>query len=895
MASHAHENGYSIWRESEHQELWYAAADMTRPIPVHIPSALGTLGYYVCIKGPAAWADGLGGVAFKAEIGGLRPDDIHLEAGEGLDDERRLPSRTEGAVWHLLCRARMSRGDGTIEFVNWQAEFGPADVLLCTWPRYITSGQADQWLECQADPRWAPTGIPLGGIGCGRVDLCRDGRLRNFSGNNNQDVPLEEPAGLDGAFLAVTEGDDTVALTTAPVGDIPGCGALDFDGRFPQAQLRASVFEGIDVTVTGSGMICPHDLRRSAMPGVLLRWRVKNTSSQARRIACSFSWPNLIGIGGGIGEAETDIGKGDGVYCDWEETDGQRQDRCDAEGFAAVVFSSDRELRRPNAAGRHVLAVGKSADAEAWAEPQAGRGRVGQTLTLQPGEARTADMALVWEMPRWVDALGTDNGHLWQNYFDDGLVIVAELLENADDILAQTGALAALPAETSLPDWLKRRLSNCNYPLVTNSVLYRDGRFSINEGPTEMVGCYGTIDQRLGAHPATQLLFPELNDKELTEFGDYQSGNGGINHDLGHGHLDSGPRDQPWPDIPCSFVIQCARHAWSTGDERFEERMWPKARKALLRDAIWAEAGDGVAQTGRNPGTSYDGYHYEGTTPYLGTLWLAALAVMEKWSTARGDDELLGKIPEWRRAALERMAADLWNGSFYRTCGSAGGPMRETSHAGQLAGQVYTHLLTGGNVVPDDRLGGCVEALMHLNGSDRYAVPPDEVSPDGEEATEYGWLPYVEAFGLSAAATVRDARVLPVWERVVRAMDQGGARLCDTRLMYRPTTGEPSWGSYYMTAPASWLVYEALLDFWYEPGEGVLRLNPQLEGTVAVVHPLWWALADVDAKEITLRFVRTSSGRPLEIRRVEVPGADGAIVFDAPVRIAPGSTLNWGR
>lgn len=831
-----------ILLETEHQELWYPEADLSRPLDVHIPSALGTIGYYVCVRVPAEYADRLGGVVVRAKIGGLRPDDLTLKAGEGMKAADRLPCRTPGYLWRLLCRAYMSRGDGTIEFAGWPAELARTDVLLCTWPRYIESGQADDWLECRKDPAWSPGGIPLGGIGCGKVELCRDGRFRNFTANNNQDMPLEDPAGLKGACLEVlVDGKTRRALRSEANGKGP---KIEFSGRFPQAKLSVdNLVPGVDVSVLASGMVCPHDLRRSSMPGMIVRWTVANRGKKPRDVCCMMSWPNLIGIGGGMAEEETDIGRGDGSYAYWEDTDGRTEEVVDTPRLKGVRFAGSAHPRRLASSGTHLLAVRGGPAAEAQAGD--GKGTVGVSLEVPAGGTATADMALVWAMPHWVDSKGVDRGHLWQRFFSTDEEMAGIILDEADDILSQAGSLARLLDASTLPDWLKSRLSNCNYPLVTNSVLYRDGRFSVNEGPTEMVACYGTIDQRLGAHPAAQLFFPGLNEQELTEFAAIQSPNGGINHDLGHGHLENPAREQAWPDIPCSFIIQCARHAWSTGDAAFETAMWPRARQALLRGAVWADEGGGVAQSGKGIGTSYDGYHYFGTTPYLGTLWLAALSVIEVWALKRGDRELLPRIAEWRRKALERMETDLWNGCYYRTYGSPGGPVRETSFAGQAAGQVFSRMLAGTDVLPEDRLAGCVEAIMSLNAAPKFPVPPDEATPEGEAAVEFGWLPYVEAFGLTAAATRGDPRVMEVWERMIRSVHQDGTRLCDTRLMYRPTTGEPSWGAYYMTAPASWLVYEALLDFFYARADGVLRLNPRLEGVLPLVHPLWWGRATV--------------------------------------------------
>ena len=125
------ENG-ALYREAEHQELWYPNADLTRPVEVHVTSALGVLGHYVCVRVPEECADLLGAVEVKVNIGGLRPDDLQLQPGEGVSCTDRFASTSEGYVWRILCRALVSRGDGILEFVGWPAELVRADLLLCT-------------------------------------------------------------------------------------------------------------------------------------------------------------------------------------------------------------------------------------------------------------------------------------------------------------------------------------------------------------------------------------------------------------------------------------------------------------------------------------------------------------------------------------------------------------------------------------------------------------------------------------------------------------------------------------------------------------------------------------------------------------------------------------------
>jgi len=859
--------------ENEHQELFYRKTDLTRPLAVHIPSPLGPLPYYFYAKVRRSHSGRLGGVEVRFDLEGLRPTHVLVPAGAGAPTPAAVPSSDPEYVWHCVCRAPLARGDGTMIANGWPAETGPVDVLLCTWPRYVTSGEADRRLALWSDPSWAPSGVPLGGIGCGRVDICRDGRFRNFSMNNNQDAPDESVEGLPGAYLALSENGHVVDLATKPVA--PGRGSvaeLVFQPRFPQAILSAQeCLAGIDVKVLLSGALCPHDLRTSCMPAFIVRWEVCNASPRTRRIECRMGWPNLIGLGGGLWRRESGTGYGDGTYHYWNDETGRKVEPVRGDGWVALRYTGEPAPQFLPSAGEHWLGVAGCRKENALIESSPARGEIGVSLEIPAGRTATATMIFVAAMPHWVDSLGVERGHLWQNHWPSGREMFVELVENHERILAKASELSALLDDSSLPDWLRRRLCNCMYPLVTNSVLYRDGRFSINEGPTEMSGCYGTMDQRLGAHPATQLFFPELNARELGQFAAIQGPKGDILHDLGGGHLERQPGDHSWPDLTCSFILQTARHAWSCGDAAFAEKMWPVVRRAAARHAMWAEEGRGVAQVGKGLGTSYDSYHYIGTTGYIATLWLATLAVAERWARETRDADLLERIPNWRRAALDRLETDLWNGSYYIAYGNAEGIRRETSHAGQLAGQVFARLLAGCDAVPAERAASCAAALLRLNGSRRYAVPPDETDADGKEVSAFGWLPYVEAFMLTAAAFFDRPGVWQVWKRMARAMDDD-AHPCDTRLMYRPLTGEPSWGAWYMTAPASWLVYDAILDFFHDEARHSFRLGTPVPGKYPLVHPLFWATADVAADgNVTVTVKKHFSQNPATVCSIELP------------------------
>jgi len=142
-----------VYLETEHQELFALDADLSQSVEVHVPSALGLLGYYVCLRVPEAFAGQLAKSGVRIRVGGLRPDDVSLAWGEGIDKmEQGAPSQEEGLSWVFLCRVYLSRGDGQMTFSGLPAGLERADVLVTTWPRFVLSGQADDWIRCQADP-----------------------------------------------------------------------------------------------------------------------------------------------------------------------------------------------------------------------------------------------------------------------------------------------------------------------------------------------------------------------------------------------------------------------------------------------------------------------------------------------------------------------------------------------------------------------------------------------------------------------------------------------------------------------------------------------------------------------------------------------------------------------
>lgn len=827
-----------------------------------------------------------------------------------------VPGTPDGLVWVHLGHASSERAYRKMTLNTNDGLTGLERICILQVPRRLHTGAVERSIrrELVGDPE-PLSGVPLGGVGAGKIEFCRDGLFRNITINGSIDAPIRFS---DATFFAVRAEVDGAShsriVSTEALHGLTPAARLDFEGAYPTAILRISdVGLPVEVEVSARGTIVPRNVHDSSMPLALFTVRIQ--APPDRRACCTvvFCVEDFLGCGGGLAPGLTERHTlSEGYYECWEERAGNVERPWSAGGVSGVLFDSGVKTEK-RSQGQYMLATDGPAaalltgwrvddESDTWVR-FAESGRFGKCddrpsggertacavavdVDLIPGEAREVRFVFAWHVPEFWQHPHYHYGHFYSNRFACATDVALYGLREFDRLWHESGEVPDLLLGSSLPQWLARSLCNDAFVFSSGTWLTRDGRFAVNEGPTQMFGCMGTMDQKLYANHYYSLFFPDLDRTELLGFARAQATNGGIQHDLGGGHLETKGVDCQWPDLTCALVILSLKHFQLTGDSDYIEEVYPRLVRAILDyHGIMDTDGDGLAD-GAGVGNTFDAEHFEGLSCYTATLTLAALRALEDLAVRMGDEPTAARCREVFTRARESAVKLLWNGSYfvgYRN--TASGAANGNCHVSQLAGEFFSRLCGLGPLYDESLARSAMESMLGLNYPADLAFPTNEATPDAKMPRRqmWGWLPHVRTFlgGLPVYFDMAD-RGLRVLERMQRALDEtNAANSWDLRLFYEPDTGLQHWGRFYMSAPATWLVYQALLGYVWDRPAGVLTLASNVPDNLLpldapIFTPGFWARLQIpkDRSEQRLRVIKRFD-RDLVVSTLRIPVRPG--------------------
>lgn len=894
----------------------------------------------------------------------------------GLKDHRKEPWKYEPTVikaegtpagkrWVRLATGANPRGFEwlAIKLPLSSDSSVPKFDYVCVSPneRYITHGRAERWIRDREKGKEVRCGMPLGGIGAGKIEIARDGSFRNITTNNNIDAPFYHP---DLCFMAASVNGHARILRDEPAVGLTPVEKIEFSGRYPIAQLTfADKAWPIPIKVTAWSPIIPGKIDDSSLPVAVLVFELENTTKKELKVSVAVSWENLIGSGGRPQLMRT-WGK-TGHYLRFREDEGNTVDsfitglrvppytvtfkgpsktEADGEGSHMLMvwpgehmgtkgpgcqltaFSAETASDHWRGFGKALLGVRQ--DRSDPSDPSDTAGTAIINGELYPGEKVVVPFVLAWYMEHFRQLGKEDLGHYYHNRFKNAQEVAKYVLDNRERLFNETKALHDLFDRSNLPAWFADMLLNDLYVLSTDTWLTKDGRFSVNEGATNMYGVMGTMDQKLYASHHLALLFPQLQKQELRQFGQLQNDNGGITHDLGVAEFAQKVKAFDWPDLCSAFSILSYQVYRYTGDRTFWEEMRPKVLKAIgCLAGDWDP--DKLGVPGR--GSTFDDEDSYRIFSYTTGLYLCTLKLAMTIAREMNDEALLAVYQGRYDKARDLAMKELWTGKYFRY-GSSPPPENkrtDASHFSQMAGEFWCRTLGFDGIFHEQVRQTALANTLALHWNNNFKLPPKIVTPDGRLFPRDGehrnapvsWPMHSRA--LLCGSAMLFGMEQTGWDLLKTMRDNiiaaNGPDPWDQSLYYDPITARIDWGIFYMTAPACWLAYQALTDTHYDAVSGTLTLRPTALAKVCpgkwpLITPVFWATGEVIGSEQisltvdrclieghSIRFVRLAPYQPDGIIQVDdqsvaaVRNRDG-FVLDKPVNLKAGRRIKvWFR
>jgi uncharacterized protein (DUF608 family) len=884
----------------------------------------------------------------------------------GFKDHRKEPWKYEpvvikaegtptGKKWVRLARGANPRGFEplTLKLPLGSDSSAPKFDYVCVSPneRYITHGRAERWIGDREKGKEVRCGMPLGGIGAGKIEIARDGSFRNITTNNNIDTPFYHP---DLCFMAASVNGHARILRDEPAVGLTPVETIGFDGRYPIARLSFNdKVWPVVIWVTAWSPMIPGDLGDSSLPVAVFDCTIDNPTDRPIIATIALAWENLLGSTGRP-QPIRDWAK-TGHYLRCLDNEGNRQVPFEDDALVGIRFQGGPRHEH-DSEGSYVIATPKqklamhdcllpafneengrdfwsqfaSTEASPATKPSSNgiAAALGVNVTIEPRWSVSFPVVVAWYMDHFYQLGKEDLGHYYHNRFTNAQEVAAYVLKNRERLFAETKALHDLFDRSNLPAWFTDTLLNDLYVLSTDTWLTKDGRFSVNEGATNMYGVMGTMDQKLYASHHLALLFPQLQMQELRQFGQLQNANGGITHDLGVAEFAEKVKAFDWPDLCSAFSILSYQVYRYTGDKAFGEEMRPKVLKAV--DCLAGDWDpDKLGVPGR--GSTFDDEDSYRIFSYTTGLYLCTLKVA--MSIAREmHDEALPAVYQGRYDKARDLAMrELWTGKYFRY-GSSPPPENkrtDASHFSQMAGEFWCRTLGFDGIFDDQVRQTALANTLALHWSKSFKLPPKIVTPDGRLFPRDGehrnapvsWPMHSRA--LLCGSAMLFGMEQTGWDLLKAMRDNiiaaNGPDPWDQSLYYDPITARIDWGVFYMTAPASWLAYQGLTDTHYDAISGILTLRPSALAKVCpgkwpIITPVFWATGEVIGSEQisltverclieghSIRFVRLAPYQPDGIIQVDdqsvaaVRNREG-FVLDKPVHLKAGRRIKvWFR
>ncbi|MGE5279262.1 MAG: GH116 family glycosyl hydrolase [Deltaproteobacteria bacterium] len=701
------------------------------------------------------------------------------------------------------------------------------------------------------------SGVPLGGLGAGKLEILPNGLLDNFTFLSGPHAPVTsagadgQPKGIPGFHCALWVLDKKKAsarwLQTVPLGDAPTVGRITYAGSFPFAELSyEDASSPVSCVLEAYAPFIPGDEKNSGLPAAIFRFRLTNPWARPVDAALMMTGRNMVGSWG-VGRFNQVAETNHALHLSFFNKKTSVQDPLAGEMCLSLLRRPGQEatyLGEWNMQGRPFVFDAKTFNGrEAW-EPFHAQGRLPNTNGEQLVAAESVELggalaarvhmkarssASVTFLLTWFSS-APGEGRMYQNQFRGAREAAAYAFAHEKVLHEKTRAFAKGISSLKIGDWLKDALTNNLYPFSSSSLWTKRGRFGFFEAP-QVCPLFDTLDVRFYASAPLCMLFPGLEARGMLQFAEAQRPQGYVPHDLGFRRTDLASNSTNgllWKDLNAKFILLAYRNYLWTKDEAALRKLYPFVKKAFYWLAATDKNKDGLPDN-EGADQTFDLWELYGTAAYTSGIFLAALLALEKMAGLVGEESVVKEVRQWSKKGRASFEKKLWNKSYYMAYNSVqeGLTEKQLAHhaktqkvslscaASQLVGQWIAHALGLGYIVAPEKVKKALQTILKLNAEASAFGVVNAVAPSGEKdkanrQTENCWFGVAYVVAGLAIYEGLEKEGLEVAEKAWRAASVHALNPWNQPDMCAAADGAYLFGDHYMRNMVVWSLVSAL-------------------------------------------------------------------------------------
>ncbi len=703
--------------------------------------------------------------------------------------------------------------------------------------------------------------LPVGGIGAGLIQVNGKAERSIWQIFNNFEH-IEVPNSFFAAWARPRGKEPVVrALQTSDVGVFPAMDRLRFRGEYPFGWFEfADAAFPLRVEMEVFNPLIPLNVKSSSIPCGIFNLTASNGGDSPVEVSFLATQQNAIGIAGDDlhkgygGNVNRVIREEDATSIHMTQVSSPDEDMvlsaqvgnaCATASWTGLrdlyeAFSRDGDLEYVEPAGSS--ATDKTVDC-ALATP----------FVLQPGEKRTITFVLTWYFPNTNHGtrIWMKHGNMYSNWWAGALDVYAYLKANIDDLTQQTRRFHDTLYASNLPHWLLDRISSQVAVLRSKTCFWaKDGYFGANEGCAPTSGCcLGNCSHVWHYAQAQARLFPEVARRMREQTFALQREDGGVPFRHSARHFET---QGPAIDGMLGDILSTYREYMCSSDQQWLHAHWPSVQKAMdFVIARWDSDEDGLLSGSQH--NTLDG-ELSGSTSWMGTLYLSALAASEKMAELENDAQSADRYRRLREKGTRNQNQTLWNGEYYVQSPDedAHEDYGDGCHIDQVLGEWWAPQANLPGHYPQSNIRSALRSLLQYNFKHHFRTttqrPRKFVDNDDAAMKMISWpkgpqpfrsMKYgdeaMTGFEYGAAATMVQFGMLKEGLMVARAVyDRYDGRLRDQLTEMNTASwgysgnpfGDDECGKFYARAMSVWSLLLACQGFVYEGPKARIGFAP---------------------------------------------------------------------